>query len=367
MIFNAEFLDGLSSRSQEVLVELLDNTLFIRDSAGALLAEWRLDLIRDENIPPHKDMLLLSVGAANSARLRITDTLFVEQIGYRCPSLRKRRKADHKGTSKLIAAVAGVVVLVVVGFTYGIPYLAGGITALIPDETRQQVGDLVKDQIIESVTTDKDAGTAVCSNSVSQRSFVRLLDQLSEVSGDQNNRIQITIINSPEANAFALPGGQILVFAGLLKLTDDPNAIAAVIAHEYAHVLGQHPEKLYVSNLGMAAALSLIFGDVSGGTAIAAIGQMALGASYSREFEREADKFAISSMSALNYDVSPLALLLEKLASKQPEPGILSFIVSHPGVEERKTHLKAAGNTGTENAFTKSEWLAIKSVCEKSV
>ncbi len=196
----------------------------------------------------------------------------------------------------------------------------------------------------------------------------RLVEQFRGASDVEMPPIVVTVIKSKHANAFALPGGRMVILSSLIDKADSPNAMAGIIGHEFGHIEGKHPTSLFVANIGTAAILSLVFGDVTGGTLLAGIGQMALGAAYSRDFERFADTRAIDLMTHWNYDISPsISLLQELVGDKGKDQGIFSFFSTHPDIVERVQQLKLAGVTGDKDAFTKEEWQAIKIMCSNSI
>jgi predicted Zn-dependent protease len=157
-----------------------------------------------------------------------------------------------------------------------------------------------------------------------------------------------------------------LIFSGLIDMADDPNALAGVLAHELAHISHRHPSQLMVANAGIASVLSLLVGDVSGGTFMATMGKLVVGSAYSREFEREADQSGIEMMRSANFDIAPMIPLMEKLnkLTAGSTESIFALISSHPGGEERLELLRAAGKTGAQ-AMSPKTWAEVKGMCKE--
>jgi len=357
-----EFFDGKSSRSEQVDLQITSLSVLIRNESGHMIGEWELERLRDENIPRDASSVLLSLSADNPARLRVVAPEILSNLREKCPNFARKRKAEKREWPKLAASAVGTLLIVATFVYFGMPVVASAVAQLIPDSTREQLGQTVEAQIMQHVEKANKPENSVCSSTVAVDALERVVAEFSN-----ENPISILVVKSKVANAFALPGGRLIVFSGLIEKASSPNALAGVLAHEVAHVEARHPTSLLVANLGMAAILSVALGDVTGGTVIAGVGQMALGASYSRDFERAADERAIELMRKYNYDLAPLIPLLLKIQKGSSRNGLLSFMESHPGIEGRIETLKAAGKTGENEAFSVQEWHEIKVICEKSI
>jgi predicted Zn-dependent protease len=369
----ADYFDGQSANSRIVDVQVQSEGLSITDDADHLIALWPLGLIRDENIPSEDATLFLSLSDTSDIRLRITDQLMVDAIRARCPKISKSRSGGVQSWAKTATASIAVLAGVAAFVWFGIPYAADPISRLIPEQALQELGKGVEKQIIAKVAKKNDPQAVICNESGAEKTLSRLIAEFSSVSGSDGNEDSEAIINSfivvdsKYQNAFALPGGRMVIFSGLLELAEDPNAVVAVLAHEFSHVKERHPARLMVSNIGIAALFSVALGDVSGGTVFAAIGQMALGASYSREMETVADAQALQIMNELQYDMRPIIPLLTELGKKQGS-GIFSELMNtHPGIEDRIAVIKQQPEQNFKPSMTKAEWAALKTICKKSV
>jgi Zn-dependent protease with chaperone function len=141
------------------------------------------------------------------------------------------------------------------------------------------------------------------------------------------------------ANAFALPGGTIVVLDGLVTLADDEEVLA-VLAHELGHVSAHHPTRQVLQGAGVAAAAGLVWGDFS--SQAANVPAVLLSLRYSRELEREADLFAVGALRATGRTVRPLVdafRALEATAVRGEEPP--GFLSTHPPLRKRIEALEA--------------------------
>lgn len=146
-------------------------------------------------------------------------------------------------------------------------------------------------------------------------------------------------------NAFALPGGVIVLLDGMVEFTkSDDDMLVAVLAHESGHQERHHMTRSLFRALGGVALAGLIWGDYSSVASNAAVlfGQLA----YSRDDEREADDFAIAGL--LKAGISPAALgrLFYRVQAKAGDAGVPSWVSTHPDSGERAERAYAAAEAG---------------------
>ncbi|MDD2725386.1 MAG: M48 family metalloprotease [Methylovulum sp.] len=150
----------------------------------------------------------------------------------------------------------------------------------------------------------------------------------------QNSRYhyQWFIKKDKTVNAFALPGGIIIVNSALIAKADNADELAAVLAHEVQHVEQQHALKNMVNSLGWAAALMVVLGDVNAATAVIAhqLGNMY----FSRDSEDEADRLGLQALIRAKIAPDGMVTLLQKLA-KEPGANPPEWLSSHPDIAER--------------------------------
>lgn len=186
----------------------------------------------------------------------------------------------------------------------------------------------------------------------------RLLDQIAArlvaASGDPLRSYQVTILNSPLVNAFALPDGRLYVTRGLLALANDESEIAAVMAHEIAHVIALHAvqraELERRSKIATRVA-SEVLQSPAAGEVVAAQGLVSL-ASFSRAQELEADELGVAMIAKAGFDPEGAARFLAALGRQSAMRSSLfnlgetqdkmSFLATHPSTPERTARAQAA-------------------------
>jgi beta-barrel assembly-enhancing protease len=153
------------------------------------------------------------------------------------------------------------------------------------------------------------------------------------------------IVQKNDLNAFAGPGGHVFFFTGLIRMMDSADEMAAVMAHEIAHVSARHiSERVEQSKLiSLATLAGVLAGMLIGGKAAGALvtGSMAAGIqkqlSYSRDDERQADQLGFKYMDKAGFDPGGMAAVLKKLerATWIDANAIPPYLLTHPGGSER--------------------------------
>ena len=174
-------------------------------------------------------------------------------------------------------------------------------------------------------------------------------------------RYQAKVVNSSEINAFALPGGYMYVNRGLIQAARNESELAAVLAHEMAHVAERHGTEQATKAYGAQAGVGLL-GQLLGGRdhrlgipeqIIGSLGLNALFLKFSRGAEEEADRVGLQMMARAGYDPMAMATFFDLLAAQQrSNPGaVAQFFSSHPAPANRAAKARqAAQSMGRGNA-----------------
>ena len=170
--------------------------------------------------------------------------------------------------------------------------------------------------------------------------------RLTDCLTNKKRRFEITVIDSKDINAFALPGGFIFITQNLIHMCEyNPDQIAYVAAHEMTHVILKHPLNLMLSNFSLQMIERFIKtrGAVGGLAKQAIAGFIRNG--YSQEKELEADKYGVQLMTFARYDPAAAMVVLHKLAAnKEDAPDFINYFSTHPPINERimaiKNHLQ---------------------------
>lgn len=151
--------------------------------------------------------------------------------------------------------------------------------------------------------------------------------------------VRVHVFKDKMINAFALPGGHIVVNTELIKYCDNPEMLAGVMAHEMAHIELDHVSRKLAREIG----LSTIIAVSGGGDNVGVLKQVLYTLSsrgFDRKLETEADDQAVLYMQNAKADPHQLAMFLKKLSTTSPDfPEALQWMSTHPDTKERVANI----------------------------
>ncbi len=143
--------------------------------------------------------------------------------------------------------------------------------------------------------------------------------------------IRVTLLKSNTVNAYALPGGNVVVYTGLLRKIKTPEALAALLAHECTHVNERHSLRSMLRSAATGIVVSVLFSDATGiSAALVGNAQTLNGLRYSRSLEEEADHKGMELLLKNEVALDGMRQLMLTLKEEGDLPGNLSFLSSHP-------------------------------------
>lgn len=234
-----------------------------------------------------------------------------------------------------VAAVGVAIVLGAIGLVAFAPRLLAGSVDALPISVDRQLGEAAAGELAGGARRDDPVLVGFVEQAVAR---------LAPEAATEGFDFRVEVVDGDELNAFALPGGRIVVLTGLLEAAGDPEEVAGVLAHEMAHVTLRHGMRNVAHRAGLWLAVSLLLGDgnqwvqLAGDAAV-----LAQGNEYSREQEAAADAEGVRMMARAGLDPTALARFLERLA-EQPGAeleGALSWLSTHPDTASRVTHVEA--------------------------
>src|SRR5712691_5822967 len=173
--------------------------------------------------------------------------------------------------------------------------------------------------------------------------------QLTQVTAGARHDFEFFALRDPAINAFALPGGFVGVHTGLINAADTESELASVLAHEISHVTQRHIARMIGQQQQMqipvmaAIAAAILFGRsrpdlATGAIAAAQGGAVQAQLSYSRDFEREADRVGLQALDAAGFDARAMAVFFEKMqrsARVSDDGSVPGYLRTHPVTTER--------------------------------
>lgn len=242
----------------------------------------------------------------------------------------------QKRWSWALGALAATAALVFGFYFLGLPALARVLAPAIPDSARQSLSrqtlSFLDDQLLAPSALDPARRAGL-------ERHVRAL--LPAGDGVPAYRLHFRA-SSLGPNAFALPGGDIVILDQLIELARNDDELAGVVAHELGHVVHHHGMRQLIQSSVVAFVLGVYLGDVS--STAASLGALVLESRYSRQFEFEADAYGGGAMRAAGRGAEPLAAMLERLEAAHGAGGRQAGwagLSSHPETAERIRRLRA--------------------------
>lgn len=240
------------------------------------------------------------------------------------PQLAKwhQRSSHIKTVWGTIGGIAAVCVLALVVLWWQYDRAVGWVAEQIPVSTEEQLGN----SALEQMKADGDileSGLAV--------------DTVRDIGGKLTKgsryKYQWYVKTDSTVNAFALPGGIIVVHSALIDKADHAGELAAVLAHEVQHVEQRHSLKHMINSLGWAAVLTVVLGDVSAATAVIVhqVGTMY----FSRDLEEEADRLGYATLVRTKIAPDGMVSFFKKLADEHKGKEAPGWISSHPETSDR--------------------------------
>jgi len=225
-------------------------------------------------------------------------------------------------------------------------------------ENERQLGKLMHELFIEPEKEIK--GEEI--NKIVNELKIKLCD----VNGMNPDEIEVYILRNSMVNAFALPDKQLVLYSELIEFCDTPEELASVMAHEIGHMYHKHVMKKLVKEIGLSMLFAVISGD-AGGKIMKDIAKKISSTSFDREYEEEADSFAVETMQKAGLDPIHFANFLYNIANKfQGMPESLEFISTHPDSKKRAAEVIQSRDTTQFSVIDLGieDWDTVKIVSE---
>jgi len=261
----------------------------------------------------------------------------------------KSRERPRRGARRRLLAALGVLAIILLGiyflFASLVPYLG---LRLVSPAQESALGDRLYEVMIQSEL--KGGATIDTATSARLQAFA---DQMEL--GDAY-RIRITVVRSPVFNAYALPGGHMVVYTGILHKLYTAESLAALLAHERSHINGRHSLRSLLRKASTAILVATLFGD-SGGimAAIVANAETVNGLSYARRLEKEADAEGMRLLVQKGIDPAGMVQLMKEMEKAEGGDGGYSLLRTHPHTADRKQWAEAFIRSAPQRSYEAKE------------
>ena len=256
--------------------------------------------------------------------------------------------------------VAGCVLLAWLG-SWAMGAMVRVLVARVPPEWEQKFGD-------EQIKELKTEGRLV-NDTNSLAELATLAEPLLRVVSDGKTTFKFHIADTSLPNAFAMPGGHIVVNTGLLELTDDPDELLGVLAHELAHVKKHHIARQLISAAGPLVIFGTLLHSQSGvGNVLSGASGLVAFQSFSKEYESEADSVGWDYLVKANIDPRGMIEVFRKFKKfdlmGKVGGSVVEAFSSHPALDKRIARLERKWKKMSEHTnFVKldmADWAKLK-------
>jgi len=352
----AQLFDGQSAASHDVKVEVRSDGLMITGPAGQS-RRWTFSGLEAASPVRSGEALRLKHTSEPNARLSLPPGLAADQVLEQASHV---AGGFHPGKALKFAAIviAGLALFFAAGYAT-LNIAPQRVAAMLPAEWRDKLADRTEKTFI------KDAKQ--CNNPAGKLALAAIAGRVAAASPETPD-FSVRVFDMPFVNAFALPGGRIVLTGKLIKQADSPEEVAGVIAHELGHTAYLHPEASLVRNIGLQLLISLGTGG-SGGDTLGNVAGLLTMLQYSRDAEREADDYAVTILTEGAIDPKGLRHFFEKLSKKEWSivtgkwKDLSSMLSTHPGTKERVEFIKPLPAGEARGVVPDYQWKALKKIC----
>jgi beta-barrel assembly-enhancing protease len=241
------------------------------------------------------------------------------------------RRGRRRRRTVLAIALASTVAAVL-ALWFGFDALVAVAVNRIPVGWEQEIGEAARRQFLENQSIVEGGPAVEAVNEITRR--------LVESIPHTPYQFQVTVVRNNVVNAFALPGGYVIVYTGLMKTATGPDEVAGVLSHELNHVLLRHALKRVVKNVGFVAIVTIVAGGQE--AVMRLLRRLIIELTtlrFSREQEMEADLSGLRLLQQAKVSPAGLIVFFERLSSReQPAVELLS---THPMSTARAERLKS--------------------------
>ncbi len=356
------YLDGQTATRQRAIVIVLQEGLQITTESGAI-RWWPYEEIRQNQDGCAKGKIRLERGREIAETLILPSHLFFGALEKIRPKNRTHFHVRSSGSRRIfVTALAAVSVVAISASLYlwAIPTMARVVASYVPISWEAHLGEAVMEHLAPEEKRCLDP------------SRINVLEGIAQIllssSPGTAHPIRIIVVNDRLVNAFALPGGYMILCQGLLERTEGPEELAGVMAHELQHILHRHPTQALLQEASMRLLLAALTGDTKMATKFGLEGAKALGTlRYSRQKEEEADEGAVKMLLRAGIDPMGMIRFLEKLHREESRTHDLpTYLSSHPNLEGRISRLRSLANSGKQRpkrSLVVDNWNRIRFFC----
>jgi predicted Zn-dependent protease len=368
-LVHARFSDGQSARSWSCQLLLGSGGLEIDRGDGSDALIWPYSALATHTaVSRGAGEAIIEWHEMPGAQVHVRDAAFIERLVRIAPQL-SAGGMRRRWLMPLLAVMGIILGAIALAWHLDIKP-ARAIAGLLPDSMRLTLG--------RSVVSQFASKGRACIAPDGQRALDALKTRLLRDVPDAD-LYTITVADIPINNAFAAPGGQMVITKRLIQSAKTPDEVAGILAHEIGHGIERHPEAGLIRVMGLSFIIELISGGSTGG--LSSLGLIFLQTSYVRQDEASADQQALRLLRQAKISQNGFADFFARHAKKRCKPGdtkctapdkqkngggtAFDLLRTHPYPKDRLKVIRGTASYTSTPALTTEQWRELRKICNK--
>lgn len=355
-VFEGSYFNGISAKVNTVFITLKNNQIVLYAENQSIVRNIsESELNKAEFIGNNR--ILIRLNEKTGELLDVTSAEFVRSFKDAFPNISGKNfleKVADSGWKGIISIVALLVAAVAGLYFFVVPFFGEMSARFIPQQYEEQLGEAVYGNMIQTYTIDT--------------AKTKLVNELvKDIDFKTPYNLKMVVVDFDQKNAFAMPGGYIIIYSGIISEMEDYSELLGLLAHEVSHVNHRHSLRSIFRSLSSYIFISVLLNDVNGVTAVLLDNiNNFKNLSYSRKLEEEADMEGLKILYHNQVDPKGMVKLFEVLMKEGDMPGQLEFLSSHPLTTKRIEYIEAqiseADYTVATNEERDSIWQLLKEI-----
>lgn len=351
------YYDGRTARREPVTITIAPGALSLQTPGGGAML-WPFEQLRQTQGAHAGEQLRLEFGTNPVESVLVEQPGLAEAIRRASPGVNPTLRGRQK-TMRIVSLSLGTVVLGIAAYLWGAPVMAAWLAPMVPAEWESRMGRSSIDRFL--------VGQKVCDDSLAVADLRAVMDRLLAGAPASTPTFQLYVVRDSSVNAFAAPGGYIVVNSGLLAAAKSPEEVAGVLAHEIQHVLHRHSTRAVIRDVPLRFALATLSGG-SGMETAAGVAASLGSLKYRRSDESESDRDGMAMLRAARVDAGGMAAFMRTLESRREfVPRFVSYLSSHPRTAERAAQLEGLArqsNYEVTPLLDSAAWSRVQRMCK---
>jgi Zn-dependent protease with chaperone function len=324
-MYKGEYYNHQVAKAIPVNVQVFTESLLLdypRDGMPAKKLQW---LFKEITVQvSDRNFIRITNTGEEAGTLEVHDPAFVKAFlqNYRHTRPAGLHELAARGGYKVgLISVVILIGILLAGHFFILPWCADKIVDQLPTSFDKKIGETVREGIQEDIDT---AGSQLLTKFAAQMKW------------DTPDSLTFIIVPSKIENAYALPGGYVTVYTGLLEKLHTKDELAALLSHEVAHITRRHSVRKLCRDLSTSVLLSAVLsgaGDAAG--VLYSNASSIYNLKYSRKYEEQADITGLETLRRNHIDQQGMVQLMQELQKLDKKLNVPEFISTHPLTDKR--------------------------------